>query len=213
MSDEILRRSTALRREFFEQQGELLERLRQEGQSPEALFVGCSDARLTPESLLGAQPGDLFMLRNIANIVPPYIQTEMGATSVLEYAVLHLQVPHIIICGHTDCAGIRALDTQLDLVREPALSRWLELARPAQRDVDFGLRDLSAAERHEAIVQRNVLNQLKNVESYPFIRQALEADRLELHGWVYDLDRQVIRFFDPITAEFVTLDPPTGKLS
>jgi carbonic anhydrase len=206
MTEEILRRSTTLRREFFEQQGDLLERLRREGQAPEALFIGCSDARLTPEHLLGAQPGDLFMMRNIANIVPPYIQTEIGSVSVLEYAVLHLHVPHIIICGHTDCGGIRALDIHLDMVREPALSRWLDLARPAQRDVDFELRDLSAAERHEAIVQRNVLNQLQNVESYPFIRQALEANQLELHGWVYVMEQQAISYFDPVAANFVVLD-------
>ncbi len=205
MSDPFLNRSQALRGEFFENQRDLLQRLASEGQSPEALFVGCSDSRIMPERLLGAKPGDLFMLRNIANIVPPYVQTEIGMTSVLEYAILHLQVPHLIVCGHTDCGGIKALDESLDMSREPALSRWLDLARPAQREVDFSLSELTAEARHRAIVERNVVNQLLNVQSYPFVRQALEGDHLELHGWVYYLDRQEIGYYDPDARLFTAL--------
>jgi carbonic anhydrase len=205
MSDTILDRSLSFQEGFFEEQDELLERLAREGQTPEALFVGCSDSRLAPEQMLGAKPGDMFMLRNIANIVPPYIQTEIGVSSVLEYAVLHLQVSHVIVCGHTDCAGIKALDHQLDLSREPALSRWLELARPAQRDVDFQLREVLADERHRMIVEHNVINQLDNIQSYPFIREALEADRLELHGWVYYLERRQICYYDPGSRQFAEL--------
>lgn len=204
MSDSILARSAPLRQDFFERQGQLLQELAREGQSPDALFVGCSDSRVTPEQFLGARPGDLFMLRNIANIIPPYVQTEIGIVSVLEYAVLHLQVPHIIICGHTDCGGIKGLDAQLDMAREPALSRWLDLARPAQREVDFSLRDLTPQERHVTIVERNVVQQLRNVQSYPFVREALEADRLELHGWVYYLERQQIGTYDASTDTFTT---------
>lgn len=204
MSDAILDRSKDLRGDFFEEQHTLLERLAREGQAPEALFIGCSDSRIMPEQLLGAKPGDLFMLRNIANIVPPYIQTEIGISSVLEYAILHLRVPHLIICGHTDCAGIRGLDASLDLAREPALSRWLDLARPAQREIDFTLAELTLEERHRAIVERNVVNQLLNAHSYPFVREALEANRLEMHGWVYYLERQEIGYYDPDGRVFVT---------
>ncbi len=126
MPDTFLVRSSPMRRDFFEGQKELLTKLAQEGQAPDALFIGCSDSRVAPERMLGAQPGDLFMLRNIANIIPPYVQTEIGTVSVLEYAVLHLHVPHIIICGHTDCGGIRKLDAHLDMNKEPTLSRWLD---------------------------------------------------------------------------------------
>ncbi len=202
MSDTLLAHSAPMRQDFFENQGELLAKLAAEGQTPDALFVGCSDSRVTPERMLDAQPGDLFMLRNIANIIPPYIQTEIGIASVLEYAVLHLRVPHIIICGHTDCGGIKGLDKNIDMSREPALSRWLDLARPAQREVDFRLRDLAPEERHIAIVERNVIHQLRNVQSYPFVREALEADQLELHGWVYHLERQQISFYDPGADQF-----------
>lgn len=211
MSDPLLQKSRAMRHDFFEKQADLLQHLAEEGQTPQALFVGCSDSRVTPEQLLGAKPGDLFMLRNIANIIPPYVQTEIGVVSVLEYAVLHLQVPHIIVMGHTDCGGIRGLDADLDMSREPALSRWLALARPAQREVDFQQRDLSDAERHVAIVERNVVGQLENVQSYPFVREALEADTLELHGWVYYLAEQQVRYYDVEEDAFVTMNDGTDQ--
>ena len=117
MPDQLLEKSIPMRHDFFEKQAELLEKLGREGQSPEALFVGCSDSRVSPERLLGANPGDLFILRNIANIIPPCDQSDMGITAVLEYAIRHLQV----ICGHTDCGGIKGLD---------ALSLTLATSRP-----------------------------------------------------------------------------------
>ena len=115
---------------------------------------------------------------------------------MLEYALLHLNVPHVIVMGHTDCGGIKALDAELDMAREPALARWTSLARPAQQEVDFLLRDLTPDERHRAIVERNVVHQLRNLQSYPFVRERLEANKLELHGWVYYLEEKQIRYYD-----------------
>jgi carbonic anhydrase len=144
------------------------------------------------------------MLRNIANLVPPYWQTEVGIVSVLEYAILDMKIPHIIVCGHTDCGGIKALDAALDLSSRPTLSRWLDLARPAQREVDgFSEAEISA-ERHHAIVERNVVNQLRNLESYPFIRERIESEKLSLHGWVYYLELPEIRYYKPEDDNFIT---------
>jgi carbonic anhydrase len=201
MSDKLLKNSASMRSDFFEKQAELLEKLAQEGQSPEALFIGCSDSRVSPEQLLGASAGDLFMLRNIANIVPPYEQSDMGITAVLEYAVRHLKVPHLVICGHTDCGGIKGLDAHLDAEAEPALSRWIEFARLAQQVVDAGTK-LNEVDRNRAIVERNVVLQLRHVQTYPFVAEALEANRLELHGWVYYLRRRLMGYYDPAKDEF-----------
>lgn len=205
--DRILSRTGAARRKFFDANGQLLRELAEVGQFPSALFIGCSDSRVVPEQLLGAKAGDFFMLRNIANLVPPYWQTEIGFASVLEFAVLDLEIPHIIVCGHTDCGGIKALDGALDMGGRPALSRWLDLARPAQREVDgFGMGKLAAdgqAERHQAVVERNVVNQLRNLESYPFIRERVEAGKLELHGWVYYLEGPGIGYYDGERGGFV----------
>lgn len=200
MPDQFLEKSTSMRHDFFEKQAELLEKLGREGQSPEALFVGCSDSRVSPERLLGANPGDLFMLRNIANIIPPYHQSDMGISAVLEYAIRHLQVPHLIICGHTDCGGIKGLDARLDPDHEPALAHWLEFARSARREVE--VQTLSDRTRHRAIVERNVVLQLRHVQTYPFVQEALEANRLELHGWVFYLRRRQMGFYDPVKDGF-----------
>jgi len=202
MRDSILLETQSAQNNFFTINKELLTSLAAHGQKPKALFIGCSDSRVMPEQMLGLDPGDMFMLRNIANTMPPYVQTEIGTVSVLEFAVLILNVPHIIICGHTDCGGIRGLDKHIDMGTAPALSRWLDIVRPAQRDVDFTLRDLKPEERHVAIVERNVVNQLRNIESYPFIQQALTNGHLTTHGWVYYLEQQKFGYYDPDSDQF-----------
>jgi carbonic anhydrase len=202
VSDSILIQSASSRNSYWEEHRALLQNLARQGQFPTALFVSCSDSRIMPEQILGAKPGDFFMLRNVANIIPPYHQTEIGIVSALEFAVLYLNVPRIIICGHTDCGGIKGLDSHIDMSQTPALARWLDVARPSQRDIDFSLRGLSPEDRHLAIVERNVVNQLNNIQSYPFIRQRLESDQLTLHGWVYHLETQQISIYNPETEQF-----------
>ena len=209
--DRILSKTGAAREKFFDDNGELLRELAELGQFPSALLIGCSDSRVVPEQLLGAKAGDFFMLRNIANLVPPYWQTDVGFASVLEFAVLDLEIPDIIVCGHTDCGGINALDGAVDMSSRPALSRWLDLARPAQREVDgFGTGEKAAdsradgqTERHRAIVERNVVNQLRNLESYPFIRERLGVGKLALHGWVYYLEEPEVGYYDGERGGFV----------
>ncbi len=206
MMDQILNKTKSPRQKFFSENQQLLQELAEVGQYPSALFIGCSDSRVVPEQLLGAKPGDFFMLRNIANIVPPYWQTEIGIVSVLEFAVLDLEIPHIIVCGHTDCGGIKGLDGGLDLSSRPTLIRWLDLARPAQREVDgFGEAE-KTAERHQAIVERNVVQQLRHLESYPFIRERLENKKLSLHGWVYYLERPELRYYHSESDKFILPD-------
>ncbi len=206
MPDTLLEKTAPIRADFFEKQGELLEKLAKEGQSPEALFIGCADSRVSPEKLLGANPGDLFMLRNIANIFPPFEQSDTGITAVLEYAIRHLQVPHLVICGHTDCGGIKGLDAELDPENEPALVRWLEFARPAQQEIDSsGQSFINEADRNRAIVERNVVLQLRHIQTYPFVLAALEANRLELHGWVYYMRRRLIDHYESVKDEFTII--------
>lgn len=200
----LLAQSAQIRQEFFEQQAELLDRLAREGQSPYGLFIGCSDARISPFRLLGANPGDLFILRNVANIIPPYEQRELSVTAVLEFAIRRLQVPHLIIMGHTDCGGIKGLDAQSEADSTSALSQWIEFARPAQHEVDAG-EVLDEMERHRAIVEQNVVLQLQHVQTYPFVREALAASRLELHGWVYYLRRRLVSAYEPDQRKFVVV--------
>jgi len=202
--DPLMERSRALRADFFEGNAELFAALSSKGQFPEAMFIGCSDSRVLPEQLTGSAPGDLFVLREIANAVPPFGTAGDAVGAAIEYAVLHLHVKHIIICGHTDCDGIKALDGHIDQATEPHIARWLALVRPAQTQVDAHGIDPEA--RHGAIVEQNVLNQLVNIQTYDCVRRALDANALELHGWVYDLSNGRISYWDADTGRFVDED-------
>jgi carbonic anhydrase len=205
MSDPILERSHALRTEFFENEAELLDSLAGQGQFPDAMFIGCSDSRVVPEVLTGARPGDLFVARVVANIVPPYGTGQNAVGAALEYAVLHLKVPHLIVCGHTDCGGIKALDHRLDMAAEPAVANWIEFARPAQTRIDA--RGLAGPARHQAIVEENVLLQLENLRTYDAVQRALNEGRLEIHGWVYELAAKQLHYYDPAQGHFVIFSP------
>jgi carbonic anhydrase len=209
MSDPLLERSQAQRAEFFERERDLLASLASSGQFPQAMFIGCNDSRVVPESLMGARPGDLFVVRVLANIVPPYGTGQNAVGAAAEYAVRSLNIEHFIICGHLDCGGILALDTGVDMATEPTLANWIEFARPAQTHVDA--QGLMGHERHQAIVEANVLLQMENLRTYPAVQSALAGNRLELHGWVYDLVNCQLRFYDANQGRFEIFSPTLSE--
>jgi len=156
---------------------------------------------VAPEFILDVRPGDLFVLRNIANIVPSYGVSESGAGAAIEYAVRQLKVPNIIVLGHLDCGGIKALDGHLDMAAEPNLSRWLQWARPAQTQVDARL--VADPElRHRSIVAANVRLQLRNLQTYNGVARAVESGRLALHGWVFSIGTGEFWSYDPATDAY-----------
>ena len=189
----------------FEENRALYEHLAAHGQEPKVLFVTCSDSRVAPELITGSEAGDLFVARSIANIVPPYGTGAIGVGAVVEYAVLHLHVEHIVLCGHTDCGGIKGLDVQLNLSREPHLARWLDNARPAKTKIEAS--GLPPEKRHLATVRENVLLQLEHLRSYDPVREAERAGTLQLHGWVYHLETGMVERYDPEARQFRPLKP------
>ena len=200
--DPLVKRKQAQRAEFFENNAQLFAALVEQGQAPDTLFISCSDSRVLPEHLTGSQPGELFVLRNLANVVPPFGSGERAVGASVEYAARHLKVKHIVVCGHTDCGGIKALDQQADQVHDPHLARWIEYARPAQTQVDA--RGVTPEARHRSIVEQNILLQLKNLQTYNAVRQALQANELTLHGWVYDLSTGRISYWDADANRFTS---------
>jgi len=198
--DTLLQQTHTLRAGFFEKEGELLGQLARQGQRPPVMFVGCSDSRVIPEQLTGARPGDLFVLRNIANIIPPFGTAHESTGAALEYAVNHLKVGHIVVCGHTDCGGLKALDGHLDPLVEPSLAAWVKFAREAQTRVDRG--SVEPARRHRAIAEQNVILQLEHAAGYPAVYKALKENRLELHGWLFDLHGPSVYAYHPDTRQF-----------
>jgi len=184
---------------YFQENRELFERLAIR-QDPEVLFITCSDSRVVPELITSSEAGDLFVVRTIGNIVPPYGTGAIGVGAVVEYAVRHVQVGHIVLCGHTDCGGIEALDEHIDLMREPHFARWIDYARPAKTTIDAS--GLPEEARHLATVRKNVLLQLENLRSYDPIREEERAGTLRLHGWVYHVEIGLVEAYDPENDEW-----------
>lgn len=187
----------------FEAEKELFERLAEKGQTPKVFWIGCSDSRVVPEQITGADPGELFILRNIANMVPPaHTATHMVGAAV-EYSILYLRVEHVVVCGHSDCGGIKALDAELDGAREPHIIQWLEYARTASERVKEA--GVPESERHIETVKANVLQQLDNLQTYPCVQDGLESGTLALHGWLYDIRSGEMSVYDEASGEWIEL--------
>jgi carbonic anhydrase len=180
--------------DHFQADRDRLVRLATEGQSPQVLFFGCSDSRVAPELVTGAELGDLYVVRTTGNLVPPYGTGEVGVGCAIEHAILHLRVRHVVVCGHTYCGCLAALDSPPDWSREPHFSRWIELARPAKTRAEAG--GLPAEELPLAVARENVLLQLENVRSYDPVREGERAGKVTLHGWVYHLETGQIEAYD-----------------
>lgn len=190
----------------FEAEREVFVQLAHEGQSPTVLWIGCSDSRVVPNQITGTDPGDLFTIRNIANIVPPSELSCDAVGAVIEFAVLRLRVPHIVVCGHTECGGIKALEAGLDASREPHIAAWLELARPAQARVEAA--GVAAEHKYLKTIKANILLQIEHLHTYACVQDALNQGRVALHGWLYDLHTGDLSAYDRISGRWDTLAVP-----
>ncbi len=156
------------------------------GQKPSVLWIGCSDSRLQTGHITGAQPGVLFIQRNIGNVAPIH---DWNFATVLEYAVKHLKVQHIVICGHSDCGAIKALDKETDDVYIPL---WLNNATEAKQRVDAKIKNPKTPEEIKArstmIEQENVRLQIEHLKKYPLVKDALAKKTIDVHGLYYNLD-------------------------
>ncbi|AUC82841.1 carbonic anhydrase [Lacinutrix sp. Bg11-31] len=153
-----------------------------EGQNPELLFIGCSDSRVTAEELMGLGPGDVFVHRNIANMV---IGTDLNAMSVVEYAVSHLKVNHVVVCGHYGCGGVKAAMQSADL---GILNPWLRNIRDVYRIHNTELNAIEDEEKkYERLVELNVQEQCVNLIKTAAVQKAARGRGLAVHGWVFDI--------------------------
>lgn len=189
---------------------EMFARLARHGQTPETLFITCCDSRLDPILMTGAKPGDLFVVRNMGNFVPAF-STEMpdgtGVAAAVEYAVESLGVGDIVVCGHTDCGSMKALYDPERFVTEhtPHVGEWMKLGDRTQRIVAESYPDLSHDERLEIAFRENVLVQLENLCAYPVVRRGLDAGRLHVHAWFFDIATATIYDYDPATERYVAI--------
>jgi carbonic anhydrase len=180
------------------------------GQSPKVLFISCSDSRVIPNLITHTNPGDLFIDRNVGNLVPPFQPgSECTAVSAsIEYAVAHLQVEDIIVCGHSFCGACKALYEESDPndTKTEHLTRWLEYAKESKLSAlaMVGREDKDALLR--ATERFNVIAQLKNLLSYHVVQDALEEGKLFIQGWYYHIESGDLEYFDPIEHRFKALD-------
>jgi carbonic anhydrase len=155
------------------------------GQRPRALVIGCSDSRTDPQMVFNAAPGELFVIRNVANLVPPYGPDDQphGISAAIEFAVRALKIPQIIVMGHAMCGGIAALLNGAPAEVSDFVGHWVGIAEPARR------RAMAApAERRQDVCEReSVRLSLDNLMTFPWIKSAIEADQLELHGCFFDI--------------------------
>lgn len=183
---------------------QLFRKLAQEGQEPEALVVCCSDSRVIPELIVGAVPGNLFVVRNVANLIPLEGDHNASVSAALHYGIEVLKVKHLVVMGHEGCGGMSALAEWCRHGRSPGpgIEPWLKTAKTSWDElVQTG--DQNAPFWHHRLVEENVLQQLANALTYPVVREAAEAGRLTLHAWVYDLDTGKILFWDNVQDKFV----------
>lgn len=174
------------------------------GQNPKYLYIGCSDSRVTAEELMGAKPGEVFVLRNIANMVS---NTDLSAMSVINYAVSHLKVKHIVVCGHYYCGGVKAAMQSADL---GILNPWLRSIRDVYR---LHKAELDAYqdenERYKRLIELNVQEQCVNVIKTADVQKAYYDRRLTVHGWVFDIETGKLKDlkinFDAILAEIMEI--------
>lgn len=173
-------------------------------QNPKALFITCSDSRVVPELLTQQEPGDLFVIRNAGNIVPSYGPEPGGVSATVEYAVSVLKVSDIVICGHSNCGAMAAISSCQCLDHLPAVAHWLRYA-DAAKVVVASREYASAQERSDALVRENVIAQLANIRTHPSVALAVGQGRLNLHGWVYDIETGSIATLDGNSRRFVSL--------
>lgn len=195
----------------FGTQQELFERLSQ-GQSPETLFITCSDSRINPNLLTQTQPGDLFILRNAGNLVPPYGPMPGGEAATIEFAVRGLKVKDVIICGHSHCGAMDGLLNPKKTQDFPALNRWLEYAESTRRVVEDIYGEKTPEERLNVAIQENVLAQMENLRTHPSIATALALGRIRIHGWVYKIESGEIFGYHPDQQQFVPIGIQDAKL-
>ncbi len=173
-------------------------------QHPEVLFITCADSRVDPAMITQTLPGELFVCRNAGNIVPPHGLGPDAMVASIEYAVAVLQVKHIVVCGHTNCGAMKGL---LDLKGTDALpnvQQWLRLAQPALELVKAQGGE-SGADALQRVTEENVLQQLQNLRTHPFVAAKLATGQLQLHGWVYDLGEGQVCCGDEHSRGFTAL--------
>ncbi len=190
--------------------------LAEHGQSPKILFIGCCDSRVIPNLITATGPGDLFVMRNIGNFVPPYKPDEdfHATAAAIEYAVSVLEVEDIIVCGHSQCGAVASLYYSEEKLANPNLvhvKKWLELGAEAKNFVTSHLpEDTPKEDKLDATEKISAVMQMENLLTYPAVKERVEAKKLFLNAWHYDIASGEIKYYDSHSQEYLPLNATEG---
>jgi carbonic anhydrase len=215
--EKFVRGFSRFQQQYFTEQDGLYDSLRA-GQRPTTLLIGCCDSRVDPMLLTGSDPGDMFVVRNIANLVPPCTPgAPPGVSSAIEFAVCNLEVARVIVLGHAHCGGIRALlDPATMATPEVApetdfVRRWMQIAEPVARRVQRELAHKTSAEQHKACELASILHSLDNLLTYPWLKRRVLAGSLMLHGWYFDIESGALMAYSPRQQQFLDIVCPLQR--
>ena len=184
------------------------------GQKPDVLFIACSDSRVVPNLFASTDPGDLFVIRNIGNLIPPANANmqENSVPSAIEFSVMTLNVTDIIICGHSECGAMQALSQGVENQSCPHLRSWLKYGEKSLKKVRNDLILDSSLSDYNQISQVNVLEQVEHLLSYPSVHERCEKKQLRVHGWWFDIAQADVYCYEPSLQRFVLIDEKEADL-
>src|SRR3954454_3192897 len=203
--ERLLKGVATFQREVFPQHRELFEKLAAK-QNPLALFITCADSRVVPDLITQSDPGDLFICRNAGNMVPAYGETNGGVSATTEYAVVALNIRHIIVCGHSDCGAMKGVLHPEAVEQMPTVRSWLAYGEMSRRIVNEAYPQLSEESKLNALVAENVVAQLDHLKTHPSVASRLAAGRISIHGWVYNIRTGQVEAWDAEKSRFVSIE-------
>ncbi|MDP1785683.1 MAG: carbonic anhydrase [Sulfuricurvum sp.] len=202
---EFIKGNETFQETYFKKHETQLLNLVRNGQTPRALFIGCSDSRVIPDLIVQTRPGDLFVVRNVGNFVAPYKPDEdfHSTAAAIEYAVGVLEVSEIIICGHSHCGAIEALYKSSCDTSMIHTAKWLTLGEKAKAMALIALgTDAPREELLRTTERLSIVTQIENLLTYPYVKKLADEEKLFIHGWYYDIETGAIEYYDPDTYEF-----------
>ncbi|HYZ85650.1 MAG TPA: carbonic anhydrase [Bryobacteraceae bacterium] len=192
------------RREVFPMQFELFQKLANK-QHPGALFITCADSRVVPNLITMTDPGDLFVCRTAGNMVPPYGEVHGGVSATIEYAVLALNVRHIVILGHSDCGAMKGILHPEAVQSMPTVASWLRHGDVARRITQEVYPDLPEERKLDVLTHENLIAQLQNLETHPSVAARMRRKELSVHAWMYYIETGKVEAYDHVAKGFVEI--------
>ncbi|AGC46522.1 carbonic anhydrase [Myxococcus stipitatus DSM 14675] len=186
------------------------------GQNPDCLFISCSDSRMVPNLLVTTDPGDLFVVRNVGNLIPPsdtkgVSMGDQSEAAALEFSLSNLEVEDLVICGHSSCGAMKAVLAGGEVPGAPNLQAWLKHGQEALRVLNAGSTVGEGLAEYDRLSQLNVLQQLQHVSSYPLVKERVAAGKLRLHGWWFDIASAQVHVWRPGHGRFVPMTELVGE--